>query len=98
MPTPDAGPSYFESGPSADALVINERGALWDLRAITDGTNAVDVKAYDGVPANNKLIGHASCSGANKFAAFDCYGVKFTNSLHLVVTGTGGLAGCYFSK
>ena len=94
----DRHPSYAESAASADATILAENGQLWALEAISDGTNAVVVKAFDGPPANNKLIGHVEVTGAGKFAYVQCFGVHFTTGLHLVVTGTGSAGGAYYSK
>lgn len=94
----DRHPSYAESAASADATILAESGQLWALEAISDGTNAVVVKAYDGAPGGGKLIGHVECTGAGKFAYVQCFGVHFTSGLHLVVTGTGAAGGAYYSK
>lgn len=84
---------------AGETVVANERAEIHGVTLHTDGTNAANVKVYDGAAAGGKVRCEVDCAGSARFAGIVLQRpVKVATNISVVVTGTGAKATIYYGK
>ena len=89
-------PSIEITTAAGDITAASDTGSFYGALVLTDGTNAADVKVYNGTVAGGKLLAHLKCAGTSLMSSILLpYPAKFLSSCHVLVTGIGASAIVY---